>query len=47
MNDKKEIVMINEKGHYSKFSFDSDKKKYINNNSSNDILNLEGSVQWI
>ena len=47
MNNKKEIVMINEKGHYSKFSFDSDKKKYINNNSYNDILNLEGSVQWI
>jgi len=47
MNGKKEIVMINEKGHYSKFSFDSDKKKYINNNSYNNILNLESSVQWI
>lgn len=45
INNTKEIVIINEKGYYYKYSFNSDEKQYINNNFNNS-LNLILSVQW-
>ena len=40
----KEIVIINEKGYYYKYSFNNDEAKYINDNIN---LNLKESLQWV